>query len=93
MVAAASCSSACPLGLPSTIRGDIYTVAGNGNPSYSGDGGPATSADFNSAGGRGRRRQGRPDHQRHPDNSRVPHGGRGLVHVRVPARPPRDHHR
>jgi sugar lactone lactonase YvrE len=47
MVAAASCSSGCPLGLPSTTRGDIYTVAGTGNPSYSGDGGRATSADFN----------------------------------------------
>jgi hypothetical protein len=24
--------------------GDIYTIAGNGTPGYSGDGGPATSA-------------------------------------------------
>jgi trimeric autotransporter adhesin len=48
MVAAASCSSACPLGLHSTVRGDIYTVAGDATPGYSGDGGPATSAEFNS---------------------------------------------
>src|SRR5262249_58794406 len=27
--------------------GDIYTVAGNGNTGFSGDGGPATSAEFN----------------------------------------------
>jgi hypothetical protein len=47
MVAAASCSSACPLGLPSTVRGDIYTVAGTGTPGYSGDGGAAASAAFN----------------------------------------------
>jgi hypothetical protein len=26
---------------------DIYTVAGNGNTGFSGDGGPATSAEFN----------------------------------------------
>ena len=48
MVAAASCSSACPLGLHSTIRGDIYTVAGDATAGYSGDGGAATSAEFNS---------------------------------------------
>ncbi len=30
-------------GIPMTA-GDIYTVAGNGTPAYSGDGGPATSA-------------------------------------------------
>jgi len=30
--------------------GDIYTVAGTGTPGYSGDGGPATSAEFQSLG-------------------------------------------
>ena len=30
MVAAATCSSACPFGLPSTTTGDIYTIAGTG---------------------------------------------------------------
>ena len=28
--------------------GDIYTVAGNGTPGFSGDGGPATKAELNS---------------------------------------------
>jgi trimeric autotransporter adhesin len=31
--------------------GDIYTVAGDGNRGFSGDGGPATSAEFESPGG------------------------------------------
>jgi hypothetical protein len=31
--------------------GDIYTVAGNGTAGFSGDGGPATSAELNSPGG------------------------------------------
>ena len=26
--------------------GDIYTIAGNGTPGFSGDGGPATAAEF-----------------------------------------------
>ncbi len=46
LVAAASCSSACPYGLASTTAGDIYTVAGNGTPGYSGDGGPARLAEL-----------------------------------------------
>ena len=33
--------------------GDIYTVAGNGKPGFSGDGGPATSAELEQPGGRG----------------------------------------
>src|SRR5260370_1450239 len=33
-------------GRPMTA-GDIYTVAGNGKPGFSGDGGPATSAELN----------------------------------------------
>ena len=43
LVAAASCESDCPYGLPAMTRGSIYTVAGNGTLS-GGDGGPATSA-------------------------------------------------
>ena len=30
----------------SMTGGDIYTIAGNGTAGYSGDGGPATSAEF-----------------------------------------------
>ena len=45
-VAAATCSSSCPLGLSSTTKGDIYTVAGSasGSEGESGEGGLATSA-------------------------------------------------
>ena len=46
IVAASSCSSACPLGLPSMTAGHIYRVAGNGTAGFSGDGGPATSAEL-----------------------------------------------
>ncbi len=46
LVAARTCSAACPFGLTSTVAGDIYTVAGNGRPGFSGDGGPATSAEL-----------------------------------------------
>ena len=31
----------------SMTKGDIYTMAGNGTYGYSGDGGPATSAELN----------------------------------------------
>jgi hypothetical protein len=51
MVAAAACSSACPYGLSSTTKGDIYTVAGDGTPGYSGDGGAATSAELSNPAG------------------------------------------
>ncbi|MBV8395798.1 MAG: hypothetical protein JO064_06020, partial [Actinobacteria bacterium] len=44
LVAASACSSGCPFGLASMTKGSIYTVAGNGNSSPSGDGGPPTSA-------------------------------------------------
>ena len=37
--------------------GDIYTVAGNGTQGFSGDGGPATSAELNDPNGVARRRR------------------------------------
>jgi hypothetical protein len=46
LVAGASCSSACPYGLASMTEGDIYTIADNGTNGYSGDGGPASSAEL-----------------------------------------------
>ncbi len=46
LVAAADCASQCAYGLASTQKGDIYTVAGDGNYGYSGDQGPAVSAEL-----------------------------------------------
>jgi trimeric autotransporter adhesin len=46
LVAAQSCPSACPYGLPSMTGGDIYTVAGDGTAGYSGDGALATNAEL-----------------------------------------------
>jgi hypothetical protein len=46
LVAATNCSSGCPYGLPSMVQGSIYTVAGDGVAGFSGDGGPATSAEL-----------------------------------------------
>jgi ferredoxin len=44
IIAASACASSCPFGLPSLTAGHIYTVAGNGNTGYTGDGGLATAA-------------------------------------------------
>lgn len=43
-VANANCSAACPFGLPSITKGDIYTIAGTSTAGFSGDGGPARAA-------------------------------------------------
>ena len=48
LIAAANCSTDCPYGLPSTVNGYIYTVAGTGTPGDAGDGGPARSAQIQS---------------------------------------------
>jgi hypothetical protein len=46
LVAGADCASDCPYGLSSTLEGHIYAVAGDRAEGYSGDGGPALSADL-----------------------------------------------
>jgi hypothetical protein len=46
LVATADCSSSCPYGLPATVAGYIYTVAGNGTAGATGDGGLATAAEL-----------------------------------------------
>jgi hypothetical protein len=51
LVAATSCASSCPYGLTSMTGGHIYTVAGNGQPGYFGDGGLATAARINNPNG------------------------------------------
>ena len=48
--------------------GDIYTVAGNGTAGFSGDGGPATSAELDGPHGRGGGRRGQPGDRRHGNN-------------------------
>ncbi len=55
MVAATTCSSSCAYGLPATVKGDIYTVAGvnSTNGGFSGDGGPATAAYLDGVSGLG----------------------------------------
>jgi len=44
VVAARSCSSACPYGLSVMTAGDVYALAGDSGSVYSGDGGPALKA-------------------------------------------------
>jgi len=43
IVTASTCSSSCAYGLATTTAGDIYTIGGNGTPSYDGSGLPATA--------------------------------------------------
>jgi hypothetical protein len=53
LIAAAACPANCSDGLATTAAGDIYTIAGDGSPGFSGDGGPAVDAsvDWNGGGG------------------------------------------
>ena len=46
VVAAKSCSDACPYGLSAMTAGDIYALAGDSGGGYFGDGGPATKAEL-----------------------------------------------
>ena len=55
--------------------GDIYTVAGNGTPGFSGDGGPATNAELFEPGGVGVDGSGQHADRRHPE--RPDPGGSG----------------
>jgi IPT/TIG domain/Putative Ig domain len=45
-VAGENCTSACPYGLASMTKGDIYTIAGDGNAGFSGEHGPASEAEL-----------------------------------------------
>jgi hypothetical protein len=44
VLADSTCTAECPYGLPAISKGDIYTVAGNGESGAKGNGKPATSA-------------------------------------------------
>jgi hypothetical protein len=46
MIAAADCAADCRYDLSSTVKDDIYTVAGMGTWGFAGDGTPATSAEL-----------------------------------------------
>ncbi len=48
LVAAADCTSGCPYGLPATVAGDIYTIAGGGSEAPQNDG-LATGAQIHAA--------------------------------------------
>jgi hypothetical protein len=41
MIAGTTCATNCPFGLLTTVVGDIYTIAGDGVPGFSGDATPA----------------------------------------------------
>jgi hypothetical protein len=51
LIAASNCTAQCPYALSSMTEGDIYTVAGDGQSGYSGDAGPATSAELGAVDG------------------------------------------
>jgi hypothetical protein len=51
LIAGATCSSSCEFGLPSTVKGQIYTIAGTGTAGYSGNGGPGTQAELDQPSG------------------------------------------
>jgi NHL repeat len=44
LIAASDCTANCPYGLPATVEGDIYTIAGEGGEGDGGDGAPAIGA-------------------------------------------------
>ncbi|HEY3758816.1 MAG TPA: hypothetical protein VGL37_03595 [Solirubrobacteraceae bacterium] len=46
LIAASDCTASCPYGLPATVVGKIYTIAGNGGDGYGGDGAPAIGAEL-----------------------------------------------
>jgi hypothetical protein len=51
LVVNSTCSSSCPLGLASTVLGDIYAVAGTGTAAFAGDGGGAATTALNAPSG------------------------------------------
>jgi hypothetical protein len=51
LVANATCSSSCPLGLAATSTGDIYAIAGTGTAAFTGDGGGAATTALNAPSG------------------------------------------
>ena len=70
--------------------GDIYTIAGDGTAGYSGDGGPATTAELNSPSGVDHRRRGQYRDRRHQQRS-DPGGGGQHRHLLRPGHDRRRH--